>query len=48
MSVLRDDGVAPALDPSLLSGLSPCHPWSALLEIGDRRIGVRSAARRST
>src|SRR4051794_874305 len=41
MSVLRDDDVAPALDPCLLSGLPPCHPWSALLEIGERRIGVQ-------
>jgi hypothetical protein len=42
VGVPRDDGVAPALDPSLLSGLPPCHPWSALLEIGDRQIGVVS------
>lgn len=40
VALLRDD-ITRALDPTLLRGLPPCHPWSALLEIGDRRIGVR-------
>ncbi|HEY2207395.1 MAG TPA: hypothetical protein VGH99_23305 [Pseudonocardia sp.] len=26
-----------------LDGLPPCHPWSALLEVGERRLEVRVA-----
>jgi pimeloyl-ACP methyl ester carboxylesterase len=30
-------------DDVTLAGLPPCHPWSALLEIGELRVGIRVA-----
>jgi pimeloyl-ACP methyl ester carboxylesterase len=35
------DKVREICDQVSLAGLPPCHPWSALLEIGDQRFGIR-------
>ncbi|HEX4356626.1 MAG TPA: alpha/beta hydrolase [Pseudonocardia sp.] len=35
------DGLRDLADDVVLNGLPACHPWSALLEIGSLRLGVR-------